>query len=87
MLEALDEGAPGRFRMQAGFRAIAGAAIACTSMALQRTQIKAMRAANRYASCGDVKSSIIRQSPKRSESCIDEGDPSCDCDEYPFAST
>ncbi|TWG88507.1 deoxyribonuclease NucA/NucB [Cupriavidus gilardii J11] len=87
MIEALDEGAPGRFGMQPGFRAVADAAVAREGMALQRTQMPVMRDANRYASCGNVKSSIIRQRPKHSESCASSGGKSCDCDEYPFAST
>lgn len=85
MREALDEGAPGRIVMRQGFRAVADAA--ATGTALQRTQIAAMRDANRYASCGGAAASVIRQRPKHSASCGNGRQGGCDCDEYPFAST
>lgn len=87
MEDALEHGAPGRFRMRADFRALADESVMAQGGALHRTQIAAMRNANRYASCSTVSTSIISRHPQHSASCPNERADPCDCDEYPFAST
>ncbi|MBY4949569.1 hypothetical protein K6V92_23475 [Cupriavidus respiraculi] len=87
MDDALGHGAPGRFRMRPGFRAIADESAMAERGALHRTQIAAMRDANRYASCSTVSTSVISLHPQHSASCPNERADPCDCDEYPFAST
>lgn len=87
MEAAIEHGAPGRFRMRPGFRTIADEESTGQSAALRRTQIAAMRDANRYASCANVGTSIISRHPQRSASCPNGRADPCDCDEYPFAST
>ncbi|WP_082928451.1 NucA/NucB deoxyribonuclease domain-containing protein [Cupriavidus gilardii] len=87
IMEAQTAGAPGKFQMKPGFRAIADDSVRGTGLVLQRTQIPIMNVANRYASCGSP-SSLIVQNPRASSSCSPTGGvPTCQCDEYPFAST
>lgn len=87
IMEAQAAGAPGKFQMKPGFRAIADDSVRGNGLELQRTQIEIMRDANRYASCGSS-SSLISQNPKASASCSPTGGvATCQCDEYPFAST
>jgi len=71
--------------MKAGFRAIAADEV--QGSALHRTQIGVVNGANNAAACTRA-NSIIRAIPRASASCPNGvGDPNCDCDEYPFAST
>lgn len=84
--EAQGRGAPGVFRMKPGFRAIADDSVQGSS-ALHRTQIEFLRAANSDAAC--IRAwSIINVTPRASTSCPNGStDGTCQCDEYPFAST
>lgn len=82
--EAIERGAPGGFRMKQGFRAIAADEV--RGAALHRTQIDVVRRANRSASC-ERANSVINSILRMSASCPNGASASCDCDEYPFAST
>jgi hypothetical protein len=87
VVEAWGRGAPGKFRMKAGYRAVVDDSV--TGSALTRTQVTPLVAnANRFASC-DAAASLIALMPRMSSSCPNgKGGPEkCQCDEYPFAST
>lgn len=86
IVEAQGRGAPGRFAMKAGFRAIADDSVRGGSYELRRTQFQRMRDANRAASC-DRSNSVINLAPRASASCPNGRAGGCQCDEYPFAST
>lgn len=99
VVEAWSRGAPGKFKMKEGYRAVADESV--TGSALTRSQIDLVRgrnspfleSANRWASCGQKRdggsnansSALIVLRPNSSDACLSGGD--CSCDEYPFAST
>jgi hypothetical protein len=86
ILEAQLRGAPGRFVMRPGSRAIPDDSVREGVNVLNRTQIEKVKDANRMVSCGGGGKSLISNIKRVSAYCA-SGATDCQCDEYPFAST
>jgi hypothetical protein len=76
---------PGKFQMKSGSRAVA--ADQARPDALQRLKNEPLQDKNRAAACGILSGAIISVRPSVSSACRVNPTSTCNCDEFPFAST